>query len=326
MSNKKRIVTIGGGTGQMAVLTGLKAYADVVDIAAIVAMADDGGSTGRLRDELGVLPPGDIRKCLVALADDAPVLRALFEYRFNGGGMAGHSFGNLLLAALEKVTGSLPAAIEEASRILRVRGRVLPVTTDNTRIHIDTKTERQVVGEHHLDNKHFVRTEGVHATHLTHSPTINPHARDALLAADCIVIGPGDVYGSILPCLHVGGMREALAASTHARKVLIVNATNKKGLTDGWGASDYLACVEREVGAGTVTHCIANTTPAPQQLVEKYVHEEGAGVLVACDTLPITCTPIYTHLLKTYPADAHEHFIRHDEQLLATEIMRICST
>jgi 2-phospho-L-lactate transferase/gluconeogenesis factor (CofD/UPF0052 family) len=121
-------------------------------------------------------------------------------------------------------------------------------------------------------------------------------------------------------------MREALAASTHARKVLIVNATNKKGLTDGWGASDYLACVEREVGAGTVTHCIANTTPAPQQLVEKYVHEEGAGVLVACDTLPITCTPIYTHLLKTYPADAHEHFIRHDEQLLATEIMRICST
>lgn len=328
----------------MAVLLGLKEYADTLDITAIVAMADSGGSTGRLHDELGVLPPGDIRKCLIALADDASVMRQLFEYRFetaavgpsyhaqadnpaqNPGlntGLTGHSFGNLFLSALEKVTGSLPAAIEEASRILRVRGTVIPVTTDKTDIAIHTKTDQHLVGEHYLDDEGYIREHGITTTHLTNSPTLNPRAHDALATADCIVFGPGDVYGSILPCLQVHGLREAIQENTRAHKVLVVNTTNKPGLTSSWRSSDYLTCVESYIGAGSITHCIANNEQPPAHLAEKYTSHYGEDVLVVCDSLPHSCAPIYTHLLKHYPHDAGEQFIRHDEHRLAEQIVRI---
>lgn len=323
VQEKKRIVTIGGGTGQMAVLTGLKAYAETIDITAIVAMADDGGSTGRLRDELGVLPPGDIRKCLIALSDDAGTMRSLFEYRFTQGDLAGHSFGNLFLSALEKVAGSMPRAIEEASHILRVCGTVLPVTTDDTRIAIRTASKKNIIGEKYLDDADFVSNEGVVSTSLTASPTINPHARDALMRADCIVIGPGDIHGSILPCLQVRGMREALA-NARAAKVLVVNATNKRGLTEHWGARAYLDAIEREIGTGAITHCIANTAEAPAALQQRYAEHEGDGVRVACDALPPSCTPLYTPLLKHYPPHT-EAFIRHDEHILAQMLYALTS-
>jgi uncharacterized cofD-like protein len=203
-----KIVVIGGGTGSFSVLSGLKNYAH--DITAIVNMSDDGGSTGILRDELGVLPPGDIRQCLVALSQSDQIMRDLFNYRFAEGTFEGHSFGNLFLTALEKVTGSFDAAVGTASQVLNISGRVVPVTLTNSQLVLARADGTRLTGQHAIEGAQLTPRPKLS---LTPSPTLNPEAAATIAAADLIVIAPGNLYASLAPTLIVPGLGAAVAGS-----------------------------------------------------------------------------------------------------------------
>ena len=235
MSKKRRknIVVIGGGTGTFTVLSGLKKYP--VNLTAIVSMADDGGSTGKLRDELGVLPPGDVRQCLVALSTSDRLMRELINYRFEGGNLKGHSFGNLLLSALEKTTGSFDSAVEKAGEILRIEGTVLPATLDKVTLvaRIGNRTVRgeQTIRDTKLNGSapRFSLVPGGRA---------NPKALAAIRSADAIIVGPGSFYTSIIPDLLVRGVSEAIRKS-RAKKIFICNLMTHAEHTRGFAVADY---------------------------------------------------------------------------------------
>lgn len=274
---KKKIVTIGGGTGQVPLLSGLKDYP--YDITAVVTMADNGGSTGRLRDELGVLPPGDAMKCLVALSDAPNMLRTLMNYRFEDGGLKGHSMGNLLISALEKVNGSFSQGMHEAARILRVRGRVLPSSEGDMRLNIHLRDGSVLQGETHLDDHPHVRDIGI--DHVTLADSVQAHEETihAIEDADHIIIGPGDLYGSITPNLLVDGVAHAIAASS-AICILVSPLTNKHGHSDGFGVGNYVRSLEVHIGEGRLDYVIANTMSPEESVLEKYESAEGKGSLV----------------------------------------------
>jgi len=220
-----KIVTIGGGTGSFTLLRGLKKYP--VDISAIVSMADDGGSTGVLRDELGVLPPGDVRQCLVALSDSSDVLRRLMNYRFAAGKLKGHSFGNLLLSGMEKITGSFSEGVEEVSRILNVRGEVIPVTKDNISLCMELNSGKILNGQSEIWKSDIIEKNGIKKFYLKPTVKANPRAISRLKEADVVVIGPGSHYGSVLPNLLVEGISSAIVKS----KAIVIyncNLVNKK--------------------------------------------------------------------------------------------------
>ena len=239
----KNIVVIGGGTGTYTVLSGLKKYTP--NLTAIVTMADDGGSSGELRDELGVLPPGDIRQCLVALSKSSKTMRQLLGYRFESGKLKGHSFGNIFLSALEKVTGSFSDALEEASQILNISGKIIPVTLQKTELCAKLKMGKIICGETNLQKTSFVNN----LSELTLRPAveINPEAVKAIKKASLIVIGPGNFYASLLPNLLVKGMKEAIRQS-RAKKVFVCNLMTKKGHTDNFTVSDFVDVLETYLG------------------------------------------------------------------------------
>ncbi|EKE21203.1 MAG: hypothetical protein ACD_7C00311G0003 [uncultured bacterium] len=230
------VVTIGGGTGSFTLLSGLKKYP--INISAIVSMADDGGSTGRLRDELGVLPPGDIRQCLVALSNSSDTLRELMNYRFENGGLKGHNFGNILLSALEKIQGSFSLGVKEATHILGVQGQVIPVSEDEMNLYIKLKNDKILVGEKQLDHNNDVRKYGIKKVYLKPSAQADREALSAIKKADIIIIGPGDHHGSIIPNLLVSGISEAIRKSK-AKVIYNCNLTNKKGQTENFDVDKY---------------------------------------------------------------------------------------
>jgi len=198
----RRIITVGGGTGSFTLLSGLKKYP--VDLAAIVSMADDGGSTGLLRDELGVLPPGDVRQCLVALSESSKGMRDLMNYRFSEGSL----FGNIFVSALEKTSGSLTQGIDEASRILNIKGEVIPVSEGNMRLVAQLENGKKLYGEDQLDEDTDLRKKGVRLTNiaLQYRISANKKALKRIQQANVIILGPGDHYGSIIPNLLVPGI------------------------------------------------------------------------------------------------------------------------
>lgn len=267
-----KIVVIGGGTGSFTVLSALKHHTK--HISAIVSMADDGGSTGVLRDELGVLPPGDVRQCLVALSD-SPKVRDLFSYRFDEGTFQGHSFGNLLLTALEKVTGDFSEAVKTASEILRVNGKVIPVTLDDVRLHMDWKEEGVCLeGEGVIDTVEFAHDpRGAHLT-LVPSASANQTALRAIQLADIIVIAPGDLYTSLGPLLVVDGIGEAIRSS-RAMKVYVANLVTKRGHTDGFTISDHVSEIERFAGGRCIDYVLYNNARPSASALRQY-DETGA--------------------------------------------------
>ncbi len=234
----KKVVTIGGGTGSYVVLRGLKEFP--LDITAIVSMFDSGGSSGVLRDEFGVLPPGDVRRCLVALSvgERASILRDLFNYRFNGGtSLNGHSFGNLLLVALGSIYGSDIEAIRKASELLDIKGKVLPVTLDKAELHAELYNGDTIVGETNIDIPKHDGQIRIKKVYLKPDAAVYEESAKAIREADVIVIGPGDLYTSIVPNLLVKGVPEALVASK-GKMVLVSNLMTKWGETNNLVASD----------------------------------------------------------------------------------------
>jgi len=267
-----RIAVIGGGTGSFTMLTALKDYTS--QIAAIVSMADDGSSTGVLRDELGTLPAGDIRQCLVALSD-SPKVRDLFDYRFDEGTFKGHSFGNLLLTALEKVTGDFSEAVETASEILRVNGMVIPATLDNVRLKMEWPNKSLILhGERVIDSEYF--KQDPRRANLTLVPAANPNpvAIAAIEQADLVVIAPGDLYTSLGPLLVIGGIGDALKKS-RALKVYVSNLVSKHGQTDGFTVSDHAAEIERFAGTEFLDYVLYNSEKPTKEVAAKYKQEGG---------------------------------------------------
>ena len=315
----KKVVVIGGGTGNFAVLRGLKNYD--VHLSAIVSMADDGGSTGVLRDELGVLPPGDVRQCIVALSDSSRLMRSLMNYRFENGGLGGHSFGNLLLSALEKVTGSFERAVEEVGRIMLMRGKVLPVTTNQTRLKMVLQDETVLEGEKEIYLSRAI-DKGYKSIYLDPFPTANPEALDEILNADLIVIGPGGLYTSIIPNLLVDGVVDALLASD-AKKVFVANLMNRKGQTTDFTVSQYLKEIGKFIGEDIFSKVIVNTQMPPKELVEVYA-EEGELVKNDLEDHRVIAADLLGELLQQHKTDLmRRNLIRHDADKLAQEIMHI---
>src|SRR5579872_370203 len=265
----KKIVVIGGGTGNFVVLKGLKKYP--VDVSAIVSMADDGGSTGILRDELGVLPPGDVRQCLVALSNSSRLMRSLMNYRFENGGLGGHSFGNLLLSALEKVTGSFEKAVEEAGKILYIKGKVIPVTTNQVRLKMVLNNSKILEGEKEVYLSQEI-DQGYQKIYLEPFPKVNPRVIEEIDSADLVVIGPGGLHTSLIPNLLVEGVGEAICKSG-ARKVFVVNLMNRKGQTTHFKARDYLNELVRIIGQDPFDHILINSQKPPKSLIEVYSAE-----------------------------------------------------
>jgi uncharacterized cofD-like protein len=266
----KKIVVIGGGTGTFTVLSGLRNFPSL-DLTAIVAMSDDGGSTGKLRDELGVLPPGDARQCLVALAESPEILRQLFTYRFNSGDLRGHNFGNLFLSALEKITGSFEEALDTASKVLSIKGSVLPVTQTNVNLQLNLTNGDVINGEDTIGSFPIADFE-VSSLTLFPTPIANPRALRAILEADMVVIGPGKFYCSLLPSLIVPGIKEALK-ETSARVLYNVNLMSRREHCNDWSVETYLDTLTKYLEPNTLDIALYNTSKPSEDLLLKYQSE-----------------------------------------------------
>ena len=316
---KKKIVVLGGGTGNFAILSGLKKAN--VDLSAIVSMADSGGSTGILRDELGVLPPGDVRQCLVALSNSSKLMRSLMNYRFENGGLGGHSFGNLFLSALEKVTGSFEKAVDEVSKILVIRGKVIPITTNQVHLNMILNNSELLAGEAAIYLSQKI-DKGYKSIFLEPFPKVNPRVLEEIKTADLLVLGPGGIYTSIIPNLLIEGVSQAICQSK-AKKVFVVNLMNRIGQTTGFKVSDNLNEVIKFLGKDIFDYIIVNKKRPPKNLIEVYKEE---GELIENDMYEERV--VYVDLLGKLKEEdkvdlIKRNLIRHDSRKLAKELMKI---
>ena len=313
----RRLVAIGGGTGLAVVLRGLKHCLGgrTEALTAVVTVADDGGSSGRLRRELGVLPPGDIRNCIVALADDEDLMSQLFQYRFpNGGGLSGHSFGNLFLTALTGITGDFYQAILTAEEILAVRGRILPATLSDVRLRGLGRSGRVYEGES------AVGQSGEELTDLALDPpqvAPFPRAVEALENADLVVLGPGSLYTSVLPNLLIPGIRQAIRRSG-APVVLISNLMTQPGETDAMSAQAHFEALRRHTGERLIDQVLINSTKPPQRLLDRYA--DTGSELVTCDRDALERQDIEVVARDLL---AEGDLIRHDPTKLADAVLSL---
>jgi uncharacterized cofD-like protein len=256
-----RIVALGGGTGLSTLLRGLKKYTG--NLTAIVTVADDGGSSGRLRSEYRILPPGDFRQCITALADVEPLMNTLFQHRFKEGSLNGHSFGNLFIMAMAEITGDFEHAIRESGRVLAVRGKIVPSTLHDVTLIAEMADGETRVGESKIPhpgpggNGHTA----IKRVFLEPEPTVNPEAEEAILNAEMIIVGPGSLFTSILPNLVVDGMAEALKASP-AVKVFVCNVATQPGETEHYRVSDHLRAIEDHLGTNIFDFALVNSSHA----------------------------------------------------------------
>ncbi|MEX2426264.1 MAG: uridine diphosphate-N-acetylglucosamine-binding protein YvcK [Thermomicrobiaceae bacterium] len=277
-----RVVAIGGGTGLSTLLRGLKVHD--IDITAVVTVGDDGGSSGRLRTEFNMPPPGDIRNCIVALADSETLMSDLFQYRFEqeGSELYGHSFGNLFITALTQVSGSFEQAVAESSRVLAVRGKVMPSSLENITVCAEMADERHIRGESAIVEE----SQSISRVYLDPAnPTPYDPALLSILSADLIILGPGSLYTSVLPNLLVDRLPEAIRAS-RAAKVYVCNVATQRGETDGFEAVDHVLALEEHVGRGVVDHVLVNSNLEPAKSLIKpewSVREVGLGGLDKLD-------------------------------------------
>ena len=308
-----RIVVIGGGTGLSVLLRGLKEYTS--NLTAIVSVTDDGGSSGRLRGQFGILPPGDLRNCLLALADTEPAMENLFNYRFEKGKeLAGHSLGNLLIAAMAELTGSFETAIREVSKVLAIRGRVLPSTLDNIVLAAELQDGSMIMGESNISGN----TKPIKKV-FTIPGCCKPfqEALEAILEADAVILGPGSLYTSVMPNLLVPGIVDALRKN-RGIKIYVCNIMTQPGETIGYSASDHLRAIYHHAGPGLVEYVIVNNKEIPAYYKEKYARE-GAGVVrVDLEKLgKLNVKVIASPLIQ------EEEHIRHNSRALAEIILKL---
>ena len=308
-----RIVVIGGGTGLSTLLRGLKGSTD--NLTAVVTVFDDGGSSGRLRRELGILPPGDIRDCLVALAESEPLMTQLFEYRFQGGALDGHAFGNLFIASLTGVTGDLESAIKETSKVLNIRGRVLPSAAEDVVLWAEFSDGTMVEGESQITRtRKRIRRVGLKPADVAPLPEV----LEAIGEAELIVLGPGSLYTSVIPNLLVRGVAAAIRSS-QARRVYVCNVMTQPGETDGFSSSDHVRVLGDLIGPGLFTHVLVNTQrPRNRALLARYEAEGARPVEPDLDAIRAQgVLPVGEALIS------EEHLVRHEPRLLARALLQV---
>lgn len=313
----KKIVAIGGGTGLSTMLRGLKAYTE--HITAIVTVADDGGGSGMIREDLHLLPPGDIRNCILALADTEPIMEKLMSYRFDGGRLKGQSFGNLFLAAMCGISDNFEQGVRRVSDVLAVKGRVLPVTEQNVSLGAEFEDGTIVMGESIIPKK---STEyGSHISTVFLSPKSVrpvPDCLKALAESDLIVLGPGSLYTSIIPNLLVEGIPEAILNS-RARAVYVCNVMTQMGESEDMTAFDHVKAVTSHAGGGIIDVCLANTQAVPEELREKYKAEHSAPVEVDAGRFAGSGVKLVERELL----DVSKGYARHDYRRLAQAIAEL---
>ena len=307
-----RVAAIGGGHGLAALLSGLKEHTS--NITAVVTMADDGGSSGRLRRDMGLPPPGDIRNCLVALSDDESLMSRLFQFRFADGGLEGHSFGNLFVAALTEVTGDFELAVQESTHVLKVRGRVLPSTLDDVVLHAQLEDGARVSGQSTI-----ATGDGVpHQVWLTpEEPHALPQAVEAVLHADMVVLGPGSLYTSIIPNLLIPAVRDAVGR-TRAWVVYVCNVMTQPGETDGYTVADHVEALHRHGVAGMIDVVLVNESPVTGELARAYEAAGQAPVVVDAERLETMGVRV-----ARAPLARTEDVVRHDPGRLTEALLRI---
>lgn len=306
-----KIVALGGGTGLSTLLRGIKTYS--ANITAVVTVADDGGSSGRLRREIGVLPPGDIRNCLAALADEETLLAELFQYRFQGGtGLSGHSFGNLFLAAMADITGDLEQAVVASSQVLAVRGEVLPATLTDVTLWAELTDGRRIQGESRIAEARgkIVRVGCVPAT-----PPPLPRVIEAIAEAEVIVIGPGSLYTSVIPNLLVPDIVEAIARSP-ALRIYVCNIMTEPGETDGYTVSDHILAIDRACGDRPVFDAVVvqKSKPSARSLI-RYAQKQSHPVDLDLDVVERLGRQVI--LANIMSEDRESGMVRHDSLKLA---------
>lgn len=269
-----KIVAIGGGTGLSTLLHGVKKYTE--NITAIVTVTDTGGSSGRLTKQFNMLPPGDIRNCLVALAETEPLMKNLFNYRFKNGDLSGHSFGNLFIAALTDVTGDFEEAIRKSSEVLAIQGKVVPSTLENVSLIARGKNGRVIEGETNI-TKANLSIERVFLKPDNCQPTFE--AIQAIEDAELIILGPGSLYTSVIPNLLIRKIQEAIKKSK-AIKVYVCNVMTQSGETDGYTAFEHLAAIIKHTYPQIVNYCVINSAPVPDELLTKYRQENAYPVVL----------------------------------------------
>lgn len=313
-----RIVVIGGGTGTFPVLSGLRKY--VPDITSIVTMADSGGHSGYLADELGILPPGDIRNSLVALSDESKqqVLRKLLAYRICFKDGREENIGNLMIAALEEIMGDFEKGVDFLADLLHSHGSVIPVTLGKVKLHAITEDGKIINGEKNIDIPKTTHRSPIKKVWLKPSPPANPKAIKAIKSAEAIIIGPGDVFTSLIPNLLVKGIKAAIKKSK-AKVIYICNLMTKNGETDNYMASHHVEQIEKYLGEKILDAVIINTKKIPTKLAKKYNNEFSQQIIYDTKNLEKVTYKIYPANLLTTKAD----LIRHDSDKLARHILSI---
>ena len=312
-----KITAIGGGTGLSTMLRGLKKYTK--NLTAVVTVADDGGGSGVLRRDIGMPPPGDIRHCMESLANVEPIMERLLTYRFQEGSLAGQSFGNLILAALNGVTGSFEEAVAQMSQVLAITGRILPVTSADVQLEAVFENGARVVGESKISS--FKKEQDCRIAHvalLPERPAALPAALQAIREADLILMGPGSLYTSVIPNLLVEGVVEAICRS-EALKIYVCNIMTQEGETEGYTAADHVDALLSHGAPGLVDLCLANSAPVRPGLVEKYREEDAAPILV--DRERIRAMGLE---LEEYPvASEGGDYARHDPDRVAAAVLDV---
>ena len=310
-----KIVAIGGGTGLSTLLRGIKDYS--ANLTAIVTVADDGGSSGRLRREIGVLPPGDIRNCVAALADEEKLLTELFQYRFQAGdGLVGHSFGNLFLTAMSEVTGDLEKAIAASSKVLAVRGRVLPATLSDVRLWAELTDGRRIEGESNItETGGQIRTIGC----IPPNPPAIPAALKAIEEADLIIMGPGSLYTSVIPNLLVPDIREALTR-TKVPRIYVCNIMTEPGETTGYTVADHIRAIDKICGQPLFDAVLVNRrTPSAEALI-RYAQENSHPVFLDREDVgKLGRRIVLTNIMEE---DSEKGYVRHDSHKLAKVLLK----
>ncbi|MBN8235409.1 YvcK family protein [Halobacillus kuroshimensis] len=305
---KPRVVVIGGGTGMPVLLRGLKKLP--VDLSAIVTVADDGGSSGRLRTEMAIPAPGDIRNVVAALSDAEPMLLDLFQHRFsNGNGLSGHSMGNLLLAAMASMTGDFYKGIKEISRVLNVRGNIYPIANHSMNLHAEMEDGTIVTGESSIP-KQGKRIKRVFVSPTPVQPL--PEAVEAIHSADLIVIAPGSLYTSILPNIIIPEIGHALK-ETKAKVTYICNVMTQEGETSGYSAGDHIQALVDHIGRDVVQSVIVHNRPIDQQVRKKYAEENAEPVIYDIDRIK----SMGVQVIEEDIIDHDKVMLRHDTAKLA---------
>lgn len=318
----KKITVIGGGTGTFVVLSGLKQYP--LDLSVVVSMMDSGGSTGKLRDQLGVLPPGDLRQCLVALSEAPLLWRRLFLYRFETGDFMGHNFGNIFLAALEKVSSSYDEAIQTASFVLKTKGKVIPVTHDKVHLVAEYENGKVVTGEGLIDENHSEKAK-IKKAYLKPEAIASKNAIQSIESSDFLIIGPGDLYTSIIPVLLTNGIKESIAKSK-AKIIYIMNLMTKSGQTSNYKALNHVRDLEKYLGK-KLDYILVNNGKITDEILKsyhKYDEIEVENDISAKDYKIIEADFIDGNEFKKDSFDIlYRSILRHDSKKVAEVLSKI---